>query len=635
MKTKNVRTTLAALLSAALLSAPTTLWGQASQHGVRVVSQNDVKKVNATDITADGELVGASDNSTVTVTAADKTTETTPKVARVTVRKVTDVAANTVTISGSNAVSYGASTTLTLTADPTYADGAVSWRYVVQSDNSSNGKVEFSSQTAVSASNGQATVSVKGTGAGKVNVYAKVGNVESAAYTVTINKVAATKTDPTTKSGLTYTGSALALANAGSSSHGSFSYSTTQSGTYSSSVPTGTAAGSSYAVYWKFTGDANHNDATGSLTGITISAKTVSSPTITLSPTSYTYDGAAKTPIVTVKDGSTTIPASEYTVGYSNNTNAGTATVTITDKTGGNYTVSGSTTFTINKAAASLTCSTDALSFTASNKKDATVTKTGVSASGGSVSVSSSNTDYCTVSYASGTITVKRVSEAEWTATITVSVTADGNHTWADSNKKTFTVSAAGCFRLLSEATTSDHGKVVCAAGHLHDAKTAVPSGCTAVGILGRVTSTGHGLILALQDATDQDWNTINGWNSVTTYAGTTLKVLLDNTARGSLTSYTALGSTNVSNWAVAQKADYIAIFTNLGSTRGRKGITYDGNVNAYITGAGGTGMPTDFPRPQYWSATEEDNGLSWAFSDEWFTGSKTYSLRVRPVLAF
>ncbi len=59
------------------------------------------------------------------------------------------------------------------------------------------------------------------------------------------------------------------------------------------------------------------------------------------------HDGSEKKPTVTVKDGSTTIPASEYTVGYSNNKNVGTATVTITDKAGGNYTVSGTTTFVI------------------------------------------------------------------------------------------------------------------------------------------------------------------------------------------------------------------------------------------------------------------------------------------------
>jgi len=193
------------------------------------------------------------------------------------------------------------------------------------------------------------------------------------------------------------------------------------------------------------------------------------------------------------------------------------------------------------------------------------------------------------------------------------------------------TLKMAAAYTLLSAATTADYGMVVCAAGHLHTAKTAVPSGCTAVGILGKVTSTGHGLILALQDATSQTWNTINGWTSETTYASTTLKVLPDDAARGSLTSYTTLGSTTVSNWAVAQKSDYEAIFANLGSTTGDKdGYTFDANVNAYITtGVGGTAISGG-----HWSATATN---AWSFrNDYWHTTTeKTTSLSVRPVLAF
>lgn len=188
-------------------------------------------------------------------------------------------------------------------------------------------------------------------------------------------------------------------------------------------------------------------------------------------------------------------------------------------------------------------------------------------------------------------------------------------------------------YKLLNEATADDQGKVVCVAGHLHNAKTAVPAGCIAVGILGKVTSTGHGLILALQDATSQSWNTINGWSSVESYAGTTLKLLPDDAARGSLPSYTKLGSTTVSNWCVAQKSDYEAIFTNLGSTTGDKdGKTYDANVNAYITtGVGGTAISG-----RYWSATEEESIDGWDFfSDYWSDRSKTESFSVRPVLAF
>ncbi len=188
--------------------------------------------------------------------------------------------------------------------------------------------------------------------------------------------------------------------------------------------------------------------------------------------------------------------------------------------------------------------------------------------------------------------------------------------------------------KLLSAATAEDIGKVVCAAGHLHPAKTAVPSGCTAVGILGKVTATGQGLILALADAPSQSWNTINGWTSVDTYAGTTLKQLPAG-ALGSLTSYTKLGSVDVSNWCVAQKSDYEAIFINLGSAKhDSDGYTYDANVNAYITtGVGGTAISdTDV----YWSTTEKDGSYIWAFSSGfWNLSGKSYNRKLWPVLGF
>ena len=81
----------------------------------------------------------------------------------------------------------------------------------------------------------------------------------------------------------------------------------------------------------------------------TVSKKsTIAYPkTVTLSATSYTYDGKAKKPTVTVKDNAgKTIAASNYTLAYSNNTNVGTATVKVTFK--GNYSGSISKTFKIN-----------------------------------------------------------------------------------------------------------------------------------------------------------------------------------------------------------------------------------------------------------------------------------------------
>ena len=190
----------------------------------------------------------------------------------------------------------------------------------------------------------------------------------------------------------------------------------------------------------------------------------------------------------------------------------------------------------------------------------------------------------------------------------------------------------------LSSATAEwDLGAVACSDGNLYMEKNAAPSGKTAVGIVGKVTETGHGLILALQDATSQNWNTINSWESQTSYAGTTLKVLPDDAARGSLTSCFWLGGIldhiMVSNWCVAQKSDYEAIFTNLGSTTGDSdGKTYDGNVNAYITtGVGGTAISS-----YYWSATEKEDNRAWSFYISfWDKYVKTISGSVRPVLGF
>ena len=75
--------------------------------------------------------------------------------------------------------------------------------------------------------------------------------------------------------------------------------------------------------------------------------------TVTLSATSYTYNGSARTPSVTVKNGSTTLTSgTNYTVSYSNNVNAGTATVAVTGK--GYYTGTVYRSFNINKAVATL-----------------------------------------------------------------------------------------------------------------------------------------------------------------------------------------------------------------------------------------------------------------------------------------
>lgn len=74
----------------------------------------------------------------------------------------------------------------------------------------------------------------------------------------------------------------------------------------------------------------------------------LSTCTITLSETSFVYDGTAKQPEVTVKDGNKTLTkGTDYDVSYTSNVEVGTATITVIGK--GNYTNSVERTFTITK----------------------------------------------------------------------------------------------------------------------------------------------------------------------------------------------------------------------------------------------------------------------------------------------
>ena len=176
-----------------------------------------------------------------------------------------------------------------------------------------------------------------------------IGNYkDSKDGTLTIDKVTPTVVVPTANV-LTYNGSAQELVTAGSTNWGTLKYSL-DGETYSTSIPTATSYGN-YTVYYKVEGDSNINDVAPATILCSINEKQVTA-TVELSQDTYTYDGTAKTPVVVVKDGDTVIDPSEYTVTYSNNTNAGdgTATVIISDNVGGNYEVVGSTTFTINKA---------------------------------------------------------------------------------------------------------------------------------------------------------------------------------------------------------------------------------------------------------------------------------------------
>lgn len=126
--------------------------------------------------------------------------------------------------------------------------------------------------------------------------------------------------------------------------------------------------------------------------------------------------------------------------------NVGTYDITVSGGEAKNYTITTWTkgTLTINKKAATLTCSTTELSFGSSDAVDSKKTKTGVSCTDGTIEVTSSDTDKCTVSYSDGTITVTRKTEDAFSdVTITVSVTPTNTTNYTAPSDVTFTVSAA------------------------------------------------------------------------------------------------------------------------------------------------------------------------------------------------
>ena len=146
-----------------------------------------------------------------------------------------------------------------------------------------------------------------------------------------------------------------------------------------------------------------------------LSRISISKASVTLSTSTYAYDGKAKKPGVTVKlNGKTLKNGTDYTVSYSNNTKVGTAKVTITGK--GNYTGSVSKTYSIKNNFKKATVSgISTKAFTGKNiTQSITVKYNGKTLKNG--------TDY-TVSYSSnkniGTATVKVTGKGSYTGTIT------------------------------------------------------------------------------------------------------------------------------------------------------------------------------------------------------------------------
>lgn len=224
------------------------------------------------------------------------------------------------------------------------------------------------------------------------------------AVKATIHKAVAKITSVSDAKNLTYTGSpqnlidgAAVVDPAGSVD---VEYALSEDGPYSTASPQGTNAGT-YTVWYRVKENGNYTGLPAASTEVTIAKKSVT-PTVTLSGSGlqldaatqfYVYDGAAKTPDVTLSEaGGARIPAEEYTVSYSGNVDAGAAKVTVTAKADGNYTFTKEENFTIRPAVAELTSSPQAkeLEYTGQPQELVTVG----TAKGGHVAYSLDNTSY-------------------------------------------------------------------------------------------------------------------------------------------------------------------------------------------------------------------------------------------------
>ena len=319
--------------------------------------------------------------------------------------------------------------------------------------------------------------------------------------------------------------------------------------------------------------------------------------TVTISPSNYTYDGSLKTPTVTVKCGTKTLTKDvDYTLsGTTSTVDAGQYTITATGT--GNYSSSGSAQWSIAKIRGTLSCNTTALTFTSSEGVGSTKTKTGVSSTGGTISVSSSNNSYCTASYSDGIITVTRTSAQAWTATITVSLQPDDNHT-APSNV-TFSVTAdpPDTGVPLSSASL---GMVVGSNGKAYSTTAPMPTGVSKAGVV--VYKNGsHGFAVAWTDGLGSGYPRSYQWSW----------------RNGACMSVTQVSGYT---WFVGTKDDYSRVVVSRLST-----------VNSYLSAAGAHTISG-----YHWTSTSVNEYQAWSFTPSQFEiGPVFNTYYVRPMLEF
>ena len=346
---------------------------------------------------------------------------------------------------------------------------------------------------------------------------------------------------------------------------------------------------------------------------ISITAPTdITKAEISLSESTFTYDGTEKKPTVTsVKLNNEELDATYYTVSYSNNTNAGNATVTVT---GSNiYKNAATKTFTINPksiANATVTLTPESFTFNGENQKPTVTVKDGET----NLVL---DTDY-TLTNEGGTDVGK----------YTVTVTGKGNYTGEASKEYSIT---AATMEVTAEGFEGTYDQAA------HSIKVNAPEGATikygtAEGTYDLTTNpsyTNVGTYTVYYQVSMENYADVTGSKNVVINKATVTLSYSATTAEGKMgEAFTAPTLNNPSQVAIAYSSSNTQVAT----------ISTDGVVT--LTGAGKTTITAAFAgNDNYEDASasyeltvgkQQEAGLSWTDEGmEYYIGDYWYGPRL------
>jgi hypothetical protein len=334
-------------------------------------------------------------------------------------------------------------------------------------------------------------------------------------------------------------------------------------------LPATLSFGQTYTVTATATRGSESKSATAT---VTIDQKDLSTASITAIP-DQTYTGSAITisPTVTF-NGSTVTETTDYTVSFTNNTNAGTASLTITGT--GNYSGSKTVSFTIVKADPSITFNDITKTY---GDSDFDLTATSSSTGAFTYTIGDANVASVTgstttlVGAGTTTVTVTQAADSNYesaTATMTLTVNkADPTIIFADVTK----TYGAAAFNLT--ATSSSTGAF---SYTISDASVATVTGSTTT-IVGAGTTS-----VTVSQAADDNYNSATATMTLTVSQAdittATVASISDQTYTGSAITISPTVTFNGST--VTETTDYTVSFTN-NTNAGTASLTITGTGNS------------------------------------------------------